>query len=196
VGKDIVMPAIRRAVRSCALTLLSLGVVATGSLGVSLTATPAHAASDRSAVALNAGQYAKYQKKEAARRASAARRTTSQLGTAASIALAQRGDPYAYGAAGPNAFDCSGLIYYSYRRAGFNVPRTSSALAGATRRVAKQDMRPGDLMFFTGSGGVYHAAIFLRWERGQALMVHSPSPGRSVTVATPWTDSWFGGTLR
>ena len=41
------------------------------------------------------------------------------------------------------------------------MPRTSGAQAGFTRRIAKQDMRPGDLMFFYGSGGVYHAAIFL-----------------------------------
>ena len=38
--------------------------------------------------------------------------------------------------------------------------------------------------------------IFVRWENGHAVMVHSPSSGRSVTVGAPWTDSWFGGTLR
>ena len=57
-------------------------------------------------------------------------------------------------------------------------------------------MRPGDLMFFYGSGGVYHAAIFMRWENGHALMVHAPGSGQSVTVAAPWTDSWFAGTVR
>jgi cell wall-associated NlpC family hydrolase len=189
------MPAIRRMARSGALSIISLGLVATGSLGVSLAATPAQAA-DRDAVALDEGQFAKYQQKAGARKKAAARKMTTKLRTAQSIALNQRGDAYSYGASGPNAFDCSGLIYYSYRRAGLSVPRTSSAQAGATRRVAKQNMRPGDLMFFYGSGGVYHAGIFLRWERGHAVMVHSPSSGRSVTVSAPWTSSWFGGTLR
>ena len=111
-------------------------------------------------------------------------------------AMRQRGDRYAYGAAGPDRFDCSGLIFYSYRRAGFSVPRTSRAQAGATRRVAKKAMRPGDLMFFYGSSGVYHAAIFLRWERGHAVMLHAPGSGQRVRVAVPWTSRWFGGTLR
>ena len=129
-------------------------------------------------------------------RISAKRRVANRVVTARNIAMAQRGDAYAYGAAGPNAFDCSGLIYYSYRKAGFAVPRTSSAQAGATRRIAKQDMRAGDLMFFTGTGGVYHAAIFLGWSHGHAVMLHSPSPGQRVQVAVPWTSRWFGGTLR
>ena len=126
----------------------------------------------------------------------AAKRVSNRVVSAKDTAMRQRGDAYAYGGAGPERFDCSGLIYYSYRKAGLSVPRTSSAQAGATRRVAKQNKRPGDLMFVYGSGGVYHPGIFLRWERGHAVMVHSPSSGRTVTVSAPWTSSWFGGTLR
>jgi hypothetical protein len=48
-------------------------------------------------------------------------------------------------------------------------------------------------MFFYGSGGVYHAGIFVRWDNGRAIMVHSPSTGRSVTVGPAWTSSWFAG---
>jgi cell wall-associated NlpC family hydrolase len=189
------MPAIRRAARSVALTTISLGVAATATVGVSLAAAPAQAA-DREAVALNETQYSQVEKKDAERRESAERKESSRLESAVSVALAQRGDPYSYGASGPNAFDCSGLIQYSYARAGINLPRTSDAQAGATRRIAKDDMRPGDLMFFSDGGGVYHAGIFVRWEGGRAVMVHSPSTGRSVTVSSPWTDSWFAGTLR
>ena len=57
-------------------------------------------------------------------------------------------------------------------------------------------MRPGDLMFFYNSGGVYHAAIFVGYQHGHAMMVHAPGSGQRVTVAAPWTSSWFGGTLR
>ena len=104
------MPAIRRMARSCALTLISLGVVATGSLGVSLAASPAQAASDRHAVAMDQGQYEKFRKKEAARIKAVQKRESSRVQTALSVALDQRGDAYVYGAAGPNAFDCSGLV--------------------------------------------------------------------------------------
>ena len=58
------------------------------------------------------------------------------------------------------------------------------------------DMRAGDLMFFYGSGGVYHAGIFLRWSKGHALMLHSPGSGQRVRISAPWTSQWFGGTLR
>jgi cell wall-associated NlpC family hydrolase len=108
------MPAIRRTARSCALSIISLGVVATGSLGVSLAAAPAQAA-DREAVALNEGQYAEVEKRDAKLRDSAQRKEASRLQTAVSVALNQRGDAYVYGASGPNAFDCSGLVQYSYR---------------------------------------------------------------------------------
>ena len=126
----------------------------------------------------------------------AARRVSARVLSARDIAMRQRGDAYAYGGAGPARFDCSGLVFYSYRRAGFDVPRTSGAQAGFARRVAKKDLRAGDLMFFYGSGGVYHAAIFLRWSHGHAVMVHSPGSGQRVRVAVPWTSAWFAGTVR
>lgn len=125
------------------------------------------------------------------------RQRVSHITNARNIALHQLGDRYAYGAAGPNRFDCSGLIYYSYHRAGFrHVPRTSSAQAGHARRIGKRALRPGDFMFFANGGGVYHVAIFLRWVHGRALMLHSPEPGQRVRRDHPWTTHWFAGTLR
>ncbi|MFC4785309.1 C40 family peptidase [Nocardioides sp. MAHUQ-72] len=115
---------------------------------------------------------------------------------ARTIALHQLGDPYRYGAAGPRAFDCSGLVYYSYRRAGFAVPRTSRAQAGHARHIRRSHLRPGDFLFFTGSGGVYHVGIFLRRAHGHVVMVHSPRPGQRVRREVPWTSHWFAGTLR
>jgi cell wall-associated NlpC family hydrolase len=112
------------------------------------------------------------------------------------IALRQLGHPYRYGAAGPKAFDCSGLVYWSYRHAGFSVPRTSSAQAAHSRHIPKSHLRTGDFMFFNDGGGVYHVGIFLRWHKGHAIMLHSPKPGQRVQRAVPWTSSWFAGTLR
>ncbi len=185
------MPATPRTARACALALAGLGLTAS-----TMTALPAVAASGDGDTTTRTGTHQPGSTTTRTERRSAARRVSDRVLGARDTALRQRGDAYSYGASGPDRFDCSGLIYYSFRRAGFAVPRTSSAQAGHARRVAKADMRPGDLMFFYGSGGVYHAAIFLRWSRGHALMVHSPGSGQRVRVAVPWTSSWFGGTLR
>jgi cell wall-associated NlpC family hydrolase len=113
------------------------------------------------------------------------------------IALAQKGDPYRYGAAGPNRFDCSGLVYYATHRAGLKgVPRTSSAQARYVDRIKRSRMRPGDFVFFTGSGGVYHVGIYVGWRDGRRAVVHSPRSGSRVHVARIWTNSWYAGTLR
>jgi cell wall-associated NlpC family hydrolase len=121
---------------------------------------------------------------------------SQRLQRAARVAVAQVGDPYRYGSAGPRAFDCSGLLYYSFRKAGLKLPRTSAAQARRAHRIPKRKLRRGDLMFFHNGGRVYHAAIFLRWSKGRALMVHSPSSGKRVQRAHPWTRSWFAATLR
>ncbi|WP_439936739.1 C40 family peptidase [Nocardia sp. N13] len=179
------MPAISRTARACALALAGLGVTAS-----TMTVLPASAASGDGDTQQTTTTTSKTQARTAARRVS------NRVVSAKDTAMRQRGDAYAYGGAGPERFDCSGLIFYSYRRAGFDVPRTSGAQAGFARRIGKKAMRPGDLMFFYGSGGVYHAAIFLKWSHGHAVMVHSPGSGESVQVAVPWTSRWFGGTLR
>ena len=116
---------------------------------------------------------------------------------ARNIALRQLGDPYVYGAAGPKAFDCSGLIFFSYRHSGLSVPRTSAAQAAHARHIPKAQLRTGDFLFFADGGGVYHVGIFLHWGKGHhAVMLHSPQPGEHVQRAVPWTSSWFAGTLR
>jgi cell wall-associated NlpC family hydrolase len=112
------------------------------------------------------------------------------------VALHQMGDPYRYGAAGPDAFDCSGLLKYSFSRAGLYLPRTSDAQAAYTRRIARRDMRRGDLMFFHNRGDVYHAAVFIGWRDGRRRFVHASRPGVPVRIDVPWTGSWSPTTLR
>lgn len=113
------------------------------------------------------------------------------------VAMNQVGDSYRYGAEGPARFDCSGLMYYSLRRAGYDrIPRTSSAQAGHARRIKRSNLRRGDLMFFHDSGGVYHVAMFIGRRNGDIRMVHAPYGGRRVHVASPWTSRWYAGTLR
>ena len=125
-----------------------------------------------------------------------AKSSSRSISRATQIALQQIGDPYRYGAAGPTAFDCSGLFQYSFARAGVRIPRTSSAQARFARHIAKSRMRRGDLMFFTSGGRVYHMGMFLRRSKGHVLMLHSPSTGKRVRIDRPWTNRWFGATLR
>lgn len=112
------------------------------------------------------------------------------------IATNQVGDPYRYGAAGPGAFDCSGLVYYSMRKAGIPVPRTSSAQARYGHRIKKSNLRPGDLMAFANGSGVYHVGIYLGRRDGHIVMLHSPYSGARVRREKPWTSSWFAVSFR
>jgi cell wall-associated NlpC family hydrolase len=128
--------------------------------------------------------------------ASAASRAP-QVEQATRIALQQVGDPYHYGSAGPRSFDCSGLLYYAFHRAGIrSLPRTASAQAHYARHIPRSRLHRGDLMFFTDGGRVYHAALFLSWSHGRAVMLHAPRTGQRVKRDTPWTNHWFAATLR
>lgn len=74
------------------------------------------------------------------------------------IARSKVGAPYIYGAAGPNAFDCSGFTSWVYSQAGISIPRTSQAQAAAGQRVAISDLQPGDIVVYYG--GASHVAIY------------------------------------
>ena len=129
--------------------------------------------------------------------ASAVVARSTRIHHALEIAKQQRGDPYRYGAAGPNRFDCSGLVYFATHRAGFTrVPRTASAQSHFMRRIPKSRLRPGDFMFFTGGGGVYHVGMFVGRSRGHALVLHAPHSGTRVHIQQVCTSRWFAGTLR
>jgi cell wall-associated NlpC family hydrolase len=132
---------------------------------------------------------------------SSASAATSRVGAAYHVVDNQRGDRYQYGAAGPSRFDCSGLVYYSFRKAGFrNIPRTSSAQAGNANRIRKSSLRKGDLVFFySGSArarNVYHVGVFAGWRNGHRTIVHAPGSGQRVKLERIWTRLWFAGTMR
>jgi cell wall-associated NlpC family hydrolase len=122
--------------------------------------------------------------------------TESRIQRAADVALQQVGDPYRYGGTGPSSFDCSGLMQYSFGKAGIKIPRTAAAQAGRAHHIARSKMKRGDLLYFTDGGRVYHTAMFLRWSNGKVQMLHAPRSGERVRVDTPWTNSWFAGSLR
>ncbi|MGN2390857.1 C40 family peptidase [Pelomicrobium sp. G1] len=94
-------------------------------------------------------------------------------------ALAMVGRPYRAGGAGPDGFDCSGLVHYSFLRAGLPVPRDTRSLLQAGRPVETEALAPGDLVFFDQEGKkASHVGIYL----GRGRFVHAPSTGGRVRV--------------
>lgn len=126
--------------------------------------------------------------------AAPAQGTTTTLGTRAlRVAAAQNGDPYAWGAAGPNRFDCSGLVYYSFRQAGRTVKRTASdQYRYSTYRISAQSRRPGDLVFFLSGGRAYHVAIYA----GSGMIWDAPHSGSYVHKRKLWTSAVSYGRVR
>ncbi|WP_326638125.1 C40 family peptidase [Streptosporangium sp. NBC_01755] len=111
---------------------------------------------------------------------------------AVSAAKKQVGDPYRWGASGPGAFDCSGLVKYAWRKAGVSIPRiTHSQYRAIRKKVSWSRLRPGDLMFFSGKG---HVGMYV----GEGRMVHSPSSGKTVRIVKlkGYYRSSFAGAVR
>ena len=117
--------------------------------------------------------------------------------SAVAIASRQAGDPYVWGAAGPNSFDCSGLVMYVYRQLGISLPHNSSAQYGAMRHVPQSQKQPGDVLFVHGSGRITHVGIYAG---GNSWWV-ARRAGTTVTRQTLYTSSYYvgrpaGGTAR
>ncbi|MEU1669199.1 C40 family peptidase [Streptomyces sparsogenes] len=84
------------------------------------------------------------------------------------------GRPYAWGQAGPAAFDCSGLTQWAYGRAGVAIPRTSQQQASAGQQVTLGHIRPGDLVVYRSDAG--HVGMYA----GDGRVIHAPYPGARV----------------
>ncbi|GAB2861380.1 C40 family peptidase [Streptomyces deserti] len=113
----------------------------------------------------------------------------SRAAAAVSYAYQKLGSPYVWGATGPDAFDCSGLVQAAYRTAGVSLPRTTYAQIDAGRRVSRSELLPGDLVFFYS--GISHVGIYV----GNGQMIHAPNPSAPVRVA-PLTEMPFAGATR
>ncbi|MEU6561907.1 C40 family peptidase [Nocardia nova] len=95
---------------------------------------------------------------------------------AADAALSKVGAPYSYGATGPNAFDCSGLVKWAYQQAGRDLPRTSYEQLDAGAPVAMDALQPGDVVSFYGGS---HSGLYV----GDGNVVHASTYGQPVKVA-------------
>ncbi len=110
---------------------------------------------------------------------------------AADIAYRMVGKPYRYGGSSPRGFDCSGLVHYSYASAGREVARSTEALRDNSRKIARDDLRKGDLLFFDQEGKrSSHVGIYI----GNDIFVHAPSSGKKVRrdrLADPYWRKHF-----
>lgn len=155
-----------RATRTgCSWVVGLLGIAALGLAGCSSTRLPSHDA------ALGAdGQVVSAQRREVVR-----------------VASQQIGTPYLYGGSNRGGFDCSGLVQYSHREAGIQVPRTTGLQWRHARTPRREHLVPGDLLFFRmGASKSRHVGIYA----GDGVFIHAPSSGKRVGRASMDNPFW------
>jgi len=102
--------------------------------------------------------------------------------TAIAFAIRQVGKPYQWGADGPDAFDCSGLVFAAYAAAGIAIARTTFGWRQDGPQVPLTEIQPGDLLFSAGGDGTPanpgHVVMYL----GGGLIIQAPQPGQDVQI--------------
>jgi peptidoglycan DL-endopeptidase CwlO len=116
--------------------------------------------------------------------------TSSKGAIAVNYARAQLGKPYEWGADGPDSFDCSGLTMMAWRAAGVTLSHSSRAQYAETRRVAKADLVPGDLIFRGYNGTISHVSIYI----GGGQSITAPQTGDVVKIQDAFTTRDIGYT--
>lgn len=107
------------------------------------------------------------------------------------IAMLQLGKPYQWAAAGPNSFDCSGLVMYCYAQIGISLPHSAAAQYNRGIKLDRGSLSPGDLVFF-GRTGVSHVGIYV----GGNSYIHAPRTGDVVKVSSLSSRSDYYGACR
>lgn len=97
------------------------------------------------------------------------------------------GVPYVWGGTSPSGFDCSGLVQYVYSHFGISLPRTSQAQQGVGTSVSRQNLQPGDLVFF--GSPAYHVGIYV----GNGSYINAPKTGDYVKIASVDRPDFSGG---
>jgi cell wall-associated NlpC family hydrolase len=110
----------------------------------------------------------------------------SQYGGVVGVAMKYLGTPYVYGGATPGGFDCSGFVAYVFGQMGVALPHYSGAQYGYGAAVPRDQLQPGDLVFFDGLG---HVGIYI----GGGQFVHAPHTGDVVKISS-LSESWYAST--
>jgi peptidoglycan DL-endopeptidase CwlO len=110
----------------------------------------------------------------------------SQYGGVVGVAMQYLGVQYVWGGSSPNGFDCSGLVSYAYAQVGVSLPHSSYAQYGYGVAVSRDELQPGDLVFFDGLG---HVGIYI----GGGQFIHAPHTGDVVKISS-LGESWYAST--
>ncbi|HET7046570.1 MAG TPA: NlpC/P60 family protein [Gaiellaceae bacterium] len=110
----------------------------------------------------------------------------AQYGGVVGIAMRYLGVNYVWGGASPSGFDCSGLVTYVFAQVGVSLPHSSYALYGVGSPVSRDQLQPGDLVFFDGLG---HVGIYI----GGGQFIHAPHTGDVVKISS-LGESWYAST--
>jgi cell wall-associated NlpC family hydrolase len=115
----------------------------------------------------------------------------ARYGGVVGIAMQYLGTPYVYGGASPAGFDCSGFVMYVFAQIGVSLPHNAAAQYGYGSPVSRDQLQPGDLVFFDGLG---HDGIYV----GGNAFIHSPHTGDVVKISsmTGWYASTYVGARR
>ncbi|WP_091110560.1 C40 family peptidase [Nocardioides psychrotolerans] len=111
---------------------------------------------------------------------------SGRAAAAVAYAMAQVGDSYVYGAAGPSAFDCSGLTMMAWAAAGVALPHSSSMQYSSGAAVAASDLQPGDLVFYYSP--ISHVGMYI----GNGMIVDAANPGTGVRIAELYSMPYVG----
>jgi len=117
---------------------------------------------------------------------------------AVELARSRIGAPYVSGAAGPDGFDCSGLVFWVYSQLGLQVPRSTQQQLAWVTPVEMSQLQPGDLVFFantSGSSGISHVGIYVGGG-GVVMAVNNGDAVREVPLAEPYWSAHFAGAGR
>jgi peptidoglycan DL-endopeptidase CwlO len=114
---------------------------------------------------------------------------TAAAMTAVRTACAQIGKPYVFAAEGPNSFDCSGLTLYAWKAAGKTLTHQSVAQLKQTTRITKDQLAPGDLIFFYSTTSPSHVGLYV----GNGWMVHASRAGVPVRMKDVRNDGNITG---
>jgi len=101
----------------------------------------------------------------------------SHFGGVVGVAMAQLGKPYVNGTAGPDTFDCSGLVVYAYAALGVSLPHSSYSLMDVGVYVSQDQLQPGDILIFDGGG---HVGLYI----GGGQFIHAPHTGTVVQISS------------
>lgn len=155
-------------------------------------------------------QAAEEARKEAERQAELARQKAKEAEEAASVSASvgsgngqaivntakqYLGVPYVWGGTSPSGFDCSGLVQYVCRKNGISIARVAADQRRCGTYVSRENLQPGDLVFFAKGGNIHHVGIYI----GDGNMIHAPQTGDVVKVSsinTQYRIAQYAGAVR